>query len=71
MWLTQELIDVLACPHCKGALEFREVSRESRLGGAAASDGGAMLICHACDRVFPIVREVPDFMPDRDTAESS
>lgn len=71
MWLTRELTNVLACPRCKGALELREASGEatggSALASGAASDVASALICHACDRSYPVVHQIPDFMPDPNT----
>ena len=74
MWLTRELTNVLACPRCKGALELREASSEVAGGSAstpgaaqATSDVASALICHACDRSYPVVHQIPDFMPDPNT----
>jgi len=66
MWLTRELVDVLACPHCKGALELRAASSEAA-SAKAANDVASALICHACDRSYPVVHQIPDFMPDPNT----
>ncbi len=45
MALNKELLDILACPKCKGDLEL--TSKE---------DG---LICKKCKLVYPIVEEIP------------
>ncbi|HEU5075621.1 MAG TPA: Trm112 family protein [Polyangiaceae bacterium] len=80
MWLTRELMDVLACPRCKGALELQDTSgaaaREDRSGstahpGGAANDVASALICHACARSYPVIHQIPNFMPDPDTTQSS
>ena len=43
--LPEELLKILACPKCKGDLEYRE--KESRL------------ICHKCKLAYPIVDDIP------------
>jgi uncharacterized protein YbaR (Trm112 family) len=43
--LSEELLSVLACPKCKGELEYRE--KENRL------------ICHRCKLSYPIVDNIP------------
>ena len=45
MALSQELKDILACPKCKGELEFREEEAEIR--------------CAACRLVYPIEGGIP------------
>jgi hypothetical protein len=45
MALNKELLDILACPQCKGDLEL--TSKE---------DG---LICRDCSLVYPIQEEIP------------
>ena len=50
MALNKELLDILACPVCKGELELTE-----------PEDG---LICHACKKVYPIREEIPVMLVD-------
>ena len=45
MALNKELLEILACPKCKGDLEQ-----------TTAQDG---LICHSCEVVYPIREEIP------------
>jgi uncharacterized protein len=45
MALSQELLDILACPKCKGELKLTDTS-----------DG---LICAACRLVYPIKDDIP------------
>ncbi|MCF8104854.1 MAG: Trm112 family protein [Desulfohalobiaceae bacterium] len=45
MALNKELLDILACPKCKGDLELTQ-----------KEDG---LICHACELVYPVKEEIP------------
>jgi uncharacterized protein YbaR (Trm112 family) len=47
MELDQELIDILACPKCKGSLEHRV---------------GESFICEACKLEYPIVDGIPNFL---------
>ena len=51
MALKQELLDILACPKCKGALALKP-----------ASDG---LACPACKLVYPIKDEIPIMLIDQ------
>lgn len=50
MALNKELLDILACPKCKGDLTL-----------TPAEDG---LICHACALVYPIQEEIPIMLPE-------
>ena len=43
--LHPELEKILACPRCKGELEFREPTDE--------------IVCHACKLVYPIRADLP------------
>ena len=43
--LPKELLEVLACPQCKGDLEYREKEQK--------------LVCHKCKLVFPIIDDIP------------
>jgi hypothetical protein len=48
--LSQELKDILACPRCKGDLEFREAEAEIR--------------CNACRLAFRIDEGIPVMLLD-------
>lgn len=48
MALSRELIDIVACPKCKGKLELRP-------------DESAFL-CQACKLQYPVVDEIPNFI---------
>ncbi len=50
MALSQELKDILACPRCKGALEFHEEEQEIR--------------CLACRLAFRIEDDIPVMLLD-------
>ncbi len=48
--LDKELLDILACPKCKGELEYdRENNR---------------LICHACKLKYKIEDDIPNMLID-------
>lgn len=53
MALNKELIDILACPKCKGPLELRE-------------DESAFL-CRSCKLVFAVVDDIPNFILEEAT----
>lgn len=44
--LDKKLLDILACPRCKGELEYRQAPGES-------------LVCHACKLVYPVRESIP------------
>jgi uncharacterized protein YbaR (Trm112 family) len=48
MAMNRELIDILACPKCKGPLDLRP-------------DESAF-VCHACRLVYSVVDEIPNFI---------
>ncbi len=48
MAMNRELIDILACPKCKGSLDLRP-------------DESAF-VCHACRLVYSVVDEIPNFI---------
>jgi uncharacterized protein YbaR (Trm112 family) len=50
MALDQELLDILACPKCKGPVRL-----------AAKGDG---LVCDACQLLYPIKDDIPVMLID-------
>ena len=50
MPISQELLDILACPKCKGELQLTD-----------QQDG---LICQACKLVYPIREDIPVMLID-------
>jgi uncharacterized protein YbaR (Trm112 family) len=50
MALSQELLDILACPKCKGEVKLNQ-----------AGDG---LVCNACQLVYPIKDDIPVMLID-------
>ncbi len=55
--MRKELMEILACPLCKGELELRadEEDGEEVLTGS--------LYCGSCPEEYPIVDSVPNFLP--------
>jgi uncharacterized protein YbaR (Trm112 family) len=59
--MKRELVDILACPVCKGGLEL-DVEAE---GGGEVITG--YLRCPKCDVSYPIVDSIPNLLPpDKD-----
>ena len=50
MAIAQELKEILACPKCKGELEFREEKQE--------------IVCKACRLVYRIEDDIPVMLVD-------
>jgi uncharacterized protein len=48
MALSQDLIDILACPKCKGSLRLQP------------DQSG--FICEACKLLYPVVDDIPNFL---------
>ncbi|HID60959.1 MAG TPA: Trm112 family protein [Hadesarchaea archaeon] len=46
--ISQELLKILVCPICKRAVKLK----------------GKELVCVKCGRRFPVVRGVPNMLPD-------
>lgn len=46
--LSEKLLEILACPKCKGDLEYK--------------DGEAVLICHQCRLKYHIKDDIPDML---------
>jgi len=44
------LLEILACPVCKGNLAWREPEAE--------------LVCESCRRAYPVVAGIPDLLPE-------
>ncbi len=55
MAVDQELLDILACPHCKTQVELVK--------------NGTALKCGQCKRVFPIKDDIPVMLLDEATIE--
>ena len=55
--MKKELMEILACPVCKGELELR-VEVEERDDVITGS-----LVCHRCDETYPIDDSIPNLLP--------
>ncbi len=55
--MKRELMDILACPVCKGALEL---SVEVEEGGEVITGS---LYCPKCNHRYPIVDAIPHLLP--------
>jgi uncharacterized protein len=53
MSLSPRLLQILACPKCKGELEYRE--------------GEATLTCHRCRLRYPVRDDIPIMLVDEAT----
>lgn len=49
--ISKELLEILACPKCKGSLEYKEDKN--------------ILICQSCRVRYPITDGIPELLPDR------
>jgi len=55
--MKKELMDILACPVCKGELELK-VDEENETEVVTGS-----LYCRKCDVNYPIVDTIPNLLP--------
>lgn len=55
--MRHDLLDILACPVCKGALTLAA----TREDGGEVIDGA--LHCAACDETYPIEGGIPNLLP--------
>ena len=55
--MKKELMDILACPLCKGALELK-VTEENEKEVVSGS-----LFCANCSEYYPIVDTIPNLLP--------
>ncbi len=50
MSISEELLEILVCPQCKGALELTQ--------------GGDGLVCRTCRLIYPIEDDIPIMLID-------
>ena len=55
--MKKDLMEILACPVCKGDLELRVEVED----GEEVITGS--LICHKCDETYPIDDAIPNLLP--------
>jgi uncharacterized protein YbaR (Trm112 family) len=51
MSLAPDLLEILVCPKCKGALEYRKAPKEE-------------LACHACRLIYAVEEDIPIMLID-------
>lgn len=51
--LDKRLLEILACPKCKGELEYQPDSKENDRG---------KFICRSCRLVYPVERDIPNML---------
>lgn len=54
MSVPEELLEILVCPKCKGALEHRLEPQEQ-------------LVCHACRLIYAVEDDIPIMLVDEAT----
>ncbi len=57
--MKKELMDILACPMCKGDLELSVEEEEEGKGGIVKGS----LYCRKCDQRYPIEDGIPNLLP--------
>lgn len=55
--MKRELMDILACPLCKGSLELNII--EEKEGEVVTGS----LFCQKCDQSYPITDSIPNLLP--------
>ena len=55
--MKRELMDILACPVCKGTLSLEATKEE----GDEVVEGG--LTCDSCGQTYPIEDTIPNLLP--------
>ena len=53
--LDKELLDILACPKCKGDLEYKTDPADDRMG---------QLSCHQCRLIYRVEEDIPIMIID-------
>ena len=51
MALSNDLLEILVCPQCRGELEYREEERQ--------------LVCGSCNLAYPVEDDIPVMLIDR------
>ena len=61
--MKSDLLDILACPVCKGPLDLRadEIAPEGAVDSGEILTG--TLTCAACNEAYPIVGGIPNLLP--------
>lgn len=62
--MKEALLELLACPRCRGPLSCRDAQNKG------AEIDSAVLVCAGCNRSFPVRKGIPRFVPDDDYGAS-
>lgn len=54
--LEEKLLEILACPKCKGNLEYRVDDGDDQKGD---------LICHHCKLIYTVENDIPNMLIDQ------
>jgi len=57
--LDKKLLDILACPKCKGELQYQVDEKEKDRG---------KLICKSCNLIYLVERDIPNMLADQAAA---
>lgn len=57
--LDKKFLEILACPKCKGELEYQPDSQDSTRG---------KLLCHRCKLAYPVERDIPNMVVEQASA---
>ena len=55
--MKKDLMDILACPECRGELQL---TVEAEVEGNVVS---GLLMCPRCPHSYPIIDSIPNFLP--------
>jgi hypothetical protein len=58
MSLDPKILEIIACPKCKGRLEPKVSPSGDDSGGDSA------LLCRTCRLVYPVVEDIPNLITD-------
>ena len=59
--MRRDLMDILACPVCKGELTLEVTSETPEAEGGEVLEG--TLVCAACNERYPITEGIPNLLP--------
>ena len=60
-----DLLDIIACPVCKGPLDLRvdSIAPVDAAGAKAGETLAGALTCHLCKESYPIADGIPNLLP--------
>jgi uncharacterized protein YbaR (Trm112 family) len=60
--LDTKLLEILACPKCKGELDYRADEQDNSKG---------KLICKQCKLIYSVERDIPNMLIDQATSSGA